>query len=105
MDRFEKFLQENVPREMPIEGQVDVRVARALAWFIASRPDGDQSADQIESYAVKLEQLGCIDLGNRSAAAFVRDALAFVRDEQRHRDALHRRIEGGDVDDVKEQVA
>lgn len=93
-DSLEEFLRAEIPREISVGGTVQVGVARALAWYIASHGDGQAAVEELSSYVVECEKLGVPDFGNGSAAEYVQGAISFLRD-QNHQRMVFERVMGG----------
>lgn len=100
MDRLEQFLQAEIPHEMPFGGTVDVRVARALAYCVVI-VGGDAGIEKLEQMALSFEPISAeISADNLTPAEFVKDALAFVHDQDRMRLTLNRVLEGATADEA-----
>lgn len=108
MDRFEEFLRAELPYEMNLTQPVAAQVARVLAWEIVDAGHAATRASivRLEAYAVRFEEVSAGGSEWHSqAAAFVRDALAFVNDNAREALVRSRIMDGATAEDAVKDVA
>lgn len=92
MDRFEKFLAADIPRETSATQPVNPRVAEALAWWIAARSGKPEDAlNELEGIRTYLEGI------NPGAGVHQAHAMKFIRDALRSGQALTVSLNGGRV--------